>query len=159
MEGGHACGVQSPIQQRNLNIVGKASKILTVISSCVSVGFGVWHFFVPAIWNWYSYIDVEATELVIAVRAINVFFSVSLVLFGLMNILLIFDEKGSKYSLIVVLGSTCTLWAVRVIMQLIFPQGSAVMALQLGMLITFVAVFAGYSAVLIQVIKTPARKE
>lgn len=137
-------------------MVSKFYKILAVISSCVSIGFGVWHFFVPTIWNWYSYIDVKATELVIAIRAINVFFSLCLVLFGLMNILLIFDEMGSKYSLIVVLGATCVLWMVRVIMQLIFPQGSAVMALRLGMLIAFVAVFACYAVVLIQVVKTPA---
>ena len=42
-----------------------------------SVGFGMWHFFVPKAWKWYSYIDINATELVAAVRAINVFFSFS----------------------------------------------------------------------------------
>lgn len=138
-------------------MVGKSSKISVAVSGCVSIGFGLWHFFVPAIWNWYSYIDVQATELVIAVRAINVFFSLCLVLFGSMNILLIFDGKASRFSLMVVLGATCSLWTVRVIMQLIFPQGSAVPALQYGMLITFVAVLAGYAVALIQVARSPAR--
>jgi hypothetical protein len=140
-----------------MTMVGKSSKISVAVSGCVSIGFGLWHFFVPAIWNWYSYIDVQATELVIAVRAINVFFSLCLVLFGSMNILLIFDGKASRFSLMVVLGATCSLWTVRVIMQLIFPQGSAVPALQYGMLITFVAVLAGYAVALIQVARSPAR--
>ncbi len=139
-------------------MVEKSSKISVAVSGCVSIGFGLWHFFVPAIWNWYSYIDVQATELVIAVRAINVFFSLCLVLFGSMNILLIFDEKCGRFSTMVVLGATCSLWATRVVMQLIFPQGSAVPALQYGMLITFIAVLAGYAAALIQVARSPAHE-
>ena len=67
-------------------------KILVMIGSTASIGFGIWHFFVPKAWNWYSYIDSNATELVAAVRAINAFFSLSLVLFGLVNILLIYGD-------------------------------------------------------------------
>ena len=62
-------------------------KIFTTFGSIISIGFGIWHFFVPGIWNWYSYIDKIATELVIAVRAINIFFSLLLVLLGTANIL------------------------------------------------------------------------
>ena len=58
-------------------------KICVMIGSGVSIGFGIWHFFVPQLWNWYAYIDSYATELSMAVRAINIFFSLSLVLFGL----------------------------------------------------------------------------
>ena len=54
-------------------------KILVMIGSCASIGFGIWHFFVPKAWNWYSYIDINATELVAAVRAINAFFVFSIV--------------------------------------------------------------------------------
>ena len=64
-------------------------KILVIFGSSASIGFGIWHFFVPKAWNWYSYIDGNATELVAAVRAITAFFSLSLVLFGIVNILLI----------------------------------------------------------------------
>jgi hypothetical protein len=52
-------------------------KILVTLGSSASTGFGIWHFFVPKAWNWYSYIDIAATELILAVRAINVFFSLS----------------------------------------------------------------------------------
>ena len=52
-------------------------KILVIFGSSASIGFGIWHFFVPKAWKWYSYIDSNATELVAAVRAINAFFSLS----------------------------------------------------------------------------------
>jgi hypothetical protein len=54
-------------------------KIFVMIGRSASIGFGIWHFFVPRVWNWYSYMDFHATELVAAVRAINVFFSLALV--------------------------------------------------------------------------------
>ena len=36
------------------------SKILTLAGSIPMIGFGIWHFFVPKIWSWYSYIKPEA---------------------------------------------------------------------------------------------------
>ena len=55
------------------------AKILVTFGSSASIAFGVWHFFVPRAWKWYSYIDPNATELIAAIRAINMFFSLSLV--------------------------------------------------------------------------------
>jgi len=81
-------------------------KVLVTIGSSASIGFGIWHFFVPKAWKWYSYIDINATELVVAVRAINVFFSLSLLLFGIINLLFIYGDKSNRYSLIVVLAAT-----------------------------------------------------
>ena len=81
-------------------------KVLVTIGSSASIGFGIWHFFVPKAWRWYSYIDINATELVVAVRAINVFFSLSLLLFGIINLLFIYGDKSNRYSLIVVLAAT-----------------------------------------------------
>jgi hypothetical protein len=119
-------------------------KILVLIGSCVSVGFGIWHFFVPGAWNWYSYIDINATELVAAVRAINAFFSLSLVLFGIVNILLIYGDKSNRYSIIVLLAATSILWLARVAFQVIYPQGSLVPGLQYGMLSAFMIVSLCY---------------
>ncbi len=93
------------------------------IGSAASIGFGVWHFFVPRIWDWFSYMDASATELPVAVGAVNFFFSLSLVLFGLMNLLMAYGS-ANRYSMLVVLGATCVLWATRVVMQVIYPQGS-----------------------------------
>lgn len=54
-------------------------KTLVTVGSSASIGFGTWHFFVPTMWKWYAHIDTRATELVVAVRVTNVFFSLSLV--------------------------------------------------------------------------------
>ena len=115
-------------------------KVLVTIGSSASIGFGIWHFFVPKAWKWYSYIDINATELVVAVRAINVFFSLSLILFGIINLLFIYGDKSNRYSLIVVLAATSFMWVTRSAFQLIYPQGSMNHVLQYGMLSAFIIV-------------------
>ena len=119
-------------------------RILISIASAISIGFGAWHFFVPKNWDWFSYIKPEATELILAVRAINVFFSLTLILFGLMNILLVYGKTISRYSILVVLSATCILWIVRVFMQIKYPQGSLSPILQYGMLSVFISVLLCY---------------
>lgn len=49
-------------------------RVSVSLGSIFTVGFGIWHFFVPQAWKWSSYIDCNATELVVAMRAINAFF-------------------------------------------------------------------------------------
>lgn len=128
------------------------TKILVTIGSSASIGFGIWHFFVPTLWKWYSYIDTHATELIVAVRAINVFFSLSLVLFGVMNMLLVYSGKANKYSILVLLGATCILWLTRLVFQIIYPQGSMNPALQYGMLGAFIVITLCYVVALVLVI-------
>ena len=120
-------------------------KILVMVGSSASIGLGVWHFFVPKAWNWYAYIDTHATELVAAVRAINAFFSLSLVLFGIVNILLIYGDRSNRYSIVVMLAATCILWLTRVALQVIYPQGTLYPGLQYGMLSAFVIVTLCYA--------------
>jgi len=115
-----------------------------MIGSIASIGFGLWHFFVPRLWKWYSYIDINAKELIIAVRAINVFFSLSLVLFGIINLLFVYGNKSNRYSIIVVLIATCVLWLTRLVFQLIYPQGTMNALLQYGMLAAFIVIFLCY---------------
>ena len=120
------------------------TRIVVILGSTISIGFGLWHFYVPTIWRWYSFIDEQATELIIAIRAINAFFSLSLILFGLVNILLMYGNKSNRYSIIVMLSATCVLWITRVALQLIYPQGSQFPGLQYGMLLVFVVVTLCY---------------
>ena len=127
-------------------------KIFVMIGSSASIGFGIWHFFVPKAWNWYSYIDSNATELVAAVRAINAFFSLSLVLFGIVNILLIYGDNSNRYSIIVVLAATSLLWLTRVAFQVIYPQGSLFPGLQYGMLAAFLIVSVCYITSLLMIV-------
>jgi len=115
-------------------------KILTTAGSVASIGFGIWHFFVPYAWKWYSYIDPKATELIVAVRAINVFFSLSLILFGALNLLFIWGGNANRYAVIVLLAATCVLWLTRVVLQVVYPQGSINTVLQYGMLAAFIII-------------------
>ena len=131
------------------------AKVLVTIGSAVSIGFGIWHLFVPAIWRWYSYIDASAKELVLAVRAVNVLFSLALVLFGIVNLLLAYRHKANRYSLAVVLGATCVLWATRLALQVVYPQGSINPSLQYGMLVAFTAVTLCYAISLLIVVSRP----
>jgi hypothetical protein len=127
-------------------------KILTTFGSIISIGFGIWHFFVPQIWNWYSYIDETATELIIAVRAINIFFSLSLVLLGIANVLIVYKIPQDKFSLAVLLAVSTILWSTRVALQIFYPQGSLHAALQYGMLFIFVLLLACYAISLLFVL-------
>src|SRR5574338_1456838 len=119
-------------------------KIFVLSGSIATIGFGIWHFFVPGLWNWYSYIDTHATELVGAVRAINLFFSLALVLFGIVNILFVYGGKSNRYSIIVMLAATSLLWLTRVFLQVIHPQGSMNPWLQYGMLAAFTVISLCY---------------
>lgn len=121
-------------------------KWLTALASAATIAFGVWHLFVPRQWKWYSYMDPAATELMLAVRAINFFFSFSLILLGLVNVLIVFGETKSAYPLVVVLGASSLLWLARVVMQVIYPQGTIHSVLQFGMLAGFIVVFLLYAA-------------
>jgi hypothetical protein len=120
-------------------------KILTAFGSVVSIGFGIWHFFIPGIWNWYSYIDKSATELIIAIRAINIFFSLSLILLGIANLLFLFKTPQNKFSLVVLLSISTILWATRSVLQIIYPQGSQNLLFQYSMLFIFLLVLACFS--------------
>jgi hypothetical protein len=132
-------------------------KILVMVGSSTSIGFGIWHFFVPTAWKWYSYIDNRATELIAAVQAINAFFSLSLVLFGVVNLLFVYGDKSNRYSIIVMLAATSVLWITRVAFQVIYPQGSLYPGLQYGMLSAFVIVTLCYLISLLTTLfhKTP----
>lgn len=116
------------------------SRILTTTGSIITICFGLWHFFVPRIWNWYSYINPDATELIIAVRNINVFFSLCLVLFGVVNIIFINGNHSNRFSVIIMLLVTSVLWLTRLSLQLIYPQGSFKPVIQYGMLAMFILV-------------------
>jgi hypothetical protein len=115
-------------------------KILATIASVITVGFGLWHFFVPKLWQWYSRIDAHASELVLAVMMTNLFFSLSLVLMGLTNLVLVWSSQTSEFALLVVLSAAAVLWITRAAVQIHRPQGSINRRLQFGMLAAFTAV-------------------
>jgi hypothetical protein len=127
-------------------------KIFTTIASLISIGFGFWHFFVPNMWNWHSYIDSSATELVLAVDAINFFFSLLLVLIGMMNILLLWNDRTTDFTLVVVLSVSVILWIARSILQVVRPQGTMNQTVQYGMLVVFIVVASMYLASVVLIV-------
>ena len=126
-------------------------KYLGTFGSLITIAFGLWHFFIPSIWSWYSYFAEGVDELVLGVRATNFFFSLCMVLLGGLTLLFIWKKIPSDFPLKALLFAMMILWAARVMMQLIYPQGSASAALQYGMLgifgftfLSFVVCYVGY---------------
>jgi hypothetical protein len=115
--------------------------VLLTIGSAITIGFGTWHLFVPSIWKWYSYIPNEASELVVAVRAINLFFSTSLVAFGTVMLIFLYRKPTSLFYLRTMSICLALLWGLRTVAQVIWPQGSISPSLQYGMLAAFVLTF------------------
>lgn len=130
-------------------------KILTTLGSLISIGFGTWHFFVPSIWDWYAYFDKEAKELVLAVQAINIFFSLLLILLGAGNLLLVFRKVQDYYSLAIVLSISAIVWATRIALQILYPQGTQIPIIQYSMLVTFVIVFVCFMVALLHILHQP----
>jgi hypothetical protein len=115
--------------------------VLLTIGSVLTIGFGAWHIFVPAIWKWYSYFPSNAPELTIAVRAINIFFSISLIMFGVLMLLFTFRKPMNGFYARSMSITLAVLWAVRVVVQIVSPQGTLSALLQYGMLTAFILLF------------------
>ena len=134
------------------------AKILVSFGSLCTAAFGVWHFFVPDQWDWYAYISPQGTrKLVLAVRAINVFFSLSLVLIGIANpahhvfFARAFPACGHVCTIQLIVGGTVRF------SRSLAPQGSANPSLQYGMLVSFLAIFSCFLVSLLLTVfgKTP----
>ena len=85
----------------------------------------------------------NARELIVAVRAINGFFSLSLVLFGLVNLLFTLMAIQIDFRLLHC-WPRIILWLTRTAFQVIYPQGSLYPGLQYGMLAAFAVVSLCY---------------
>lgn len=114
-----------------MNLPGKIS---ATVASLITIGFGVWHFFIPSIWKWYAYFPENVRELIVAIRAINFFFSLSMVLMGSLCLLFLWHNDEKVFYVKALLISMIILWGTRVLLQVIYPQGSASALLQYGML-------------------------
>ncbi|MBU1093232.1 MAG: hypothetical protein KKH01_02085 [Firmicutes bacterium] len=133
-------------------------KLSTYLGSALSICFGVWHFFIPTIFEWYSYMDTNAQELVFAVRATNLFFSLIMVLLGTMNIIIISSKHTSKHTITTILLVNIILWFTRVVAQIIAPQGTINFYMQYGMLIAFMMVLLFYVLAILLYLKLPIEK-
>jgi hypothetical protein len=64
----------------------------------------------------------------------------SLVLFGIANLLFVFKKPQDRFSMIVILSISSILWTARSVLQIIYPQGSQNPVIQYSMLFTFILV-------------------
>jgi hypothetical protein len=113
-------------------------EICQIVGGTISLGFGLWHFAVPGIYGWQSYVPEAPPTLVDAVAATNFFMSLSLSLVGASNIVmpLLADNATpvGRYWLWANVG----LWTTRAVYQLVKPQGSHDALLQWGMAGAFI---------------------
>lgn len=112
----------------------KVSKVLFNISCVIGCLVGIWHFFVPYLSKWFSYIPDAPTEIIQSINYIN--FCFSFMLTGISLLLLIVQKKlfdGSKELKIFYVFFTL-IWLSRIIIQLIWPWPSS---LQVWLLVAF----------------------
>jgi hypothetical protein len=112
--------------------------VTQVVGGVVALGFGLRHFAVPALYRWQSYVPDAPDSLVRAVDATNFFFSFSLSMIGLTNIVMPFITDAAAPISRFWLWASVGLWTSRVVCQLVKPQGSQSPALQWGMSAAFV---------------------
>jgi hypothetical protein len=99
----------------------KVAKLLYYIGLTLSMLVGIWHFFVPSMFKWYSYIPIEYENLIVGVDWTNFFFS--FLLAGISILLIAFGKKvfsGSK-DVLVFYGFIVFTWLCRVAITFIEP--------------------------------------
>lgn len=68
--------------------------ILYYITVAASALVGLWHFFVPWMFQWYDYLPMQYENLIVGIDYTNYCFS--LLLFGLSAMLIILDKRALK---------------------------------------------------------------
>ena len=96
-------------------------KSLYYIGTTLSMLVGIWHFFVPWMFQWYSYIPDEYETLIVGIDWTNFFFS--LLLTGLSLLLIIFGKKtfDGNNDVLVFYGFLVFVWLCRVAITFIVP--------------------------------------
>lgn len=69
----------------------KKYKALYYTGMAISLLIGLWHFFVPALYGWYSYIPAEYAVLSVTIDYVNTCFS--MLLFGLSTLLIFWGKR------------------------------------------------------------------
>jgi hypothetical protein len=131
----------SPVSAQSLGGSGgiglSLGDVSQMLGGVVALGFGIWHFAVPGLYRWQSYVPDAPESLVTAVGATNFFFSFSLSMIGLTNIVMPFITDAAEPISRFWLWANVGLWTTRVVYQLVTPQGSHSPALQWGMTAAF----------------------
>ena len=73
-------------------VLNKRIGILYYVTVVISALVGLWHFFVPWMFQWYNYLPMQYENLIVGIDYTNYCFS--LLLFGLSVMLIIFGKKA-----------------------------------------------------------------
>ena len=100
----------------------------------ITLGFGVWHYAVPAMYKWFSYMPSIPDELRNGITAANFFLSTTLTLLGAYTLVVVFTRSENiKVHLIVM----SILWLSRVVYQIVKPQGTMIPGLPMILICVF----------------------
>ena len=109
-----------------------------IAGGLITLGFGVWHFFIPSMFGWYDYLQDDPAELTRGVGASNFFLSLSLSLIGATSVASPSLFPDSSPANTAWLWANVCLWTARSIYQAVAPQGSQVPGLAQSMLAGFI---------------------
>jgi hypothetical protein len=121
----------------NLALMG-ISKATEMTGGLITLGFGIWHFFIPSMFGWYDYLQDDPVELSRGIGASNFFLSFSLSLIGATSVAFpsLFPDSASANT--VWLWANVGLWTARSIYQAVAPQGTQINGLAESMLAGFI---------------------
>ena len=99
----------------------KTIKITYYVGLTLSLCVGIWHFFVPAMFQWYTYIPSQYENLIVGIDWTNFFFS--LLLTGLSLLLILFGKKvfAKNREVLAFYGLMVFTWLWRVLITFIVP--------------------------------------
>lgn len=117
----------------------KFNRVIAIIGLIISTLVGFWHFFIPYLYKWYSYLPEAPRAIIVSIDWINFFFS--LLLTGNSALLILFRKKlfAGNSILLTYYGFLVGVWFCRIAMTIIHPWSYDFMFI--GQLVLFVIVF------------------
>ncbi|TXT57898.1 MAG: conserved membrane protein of unknown function [Candidatus Thorarchaeota archaeon] len=110
---------------------------MAIIGCIVQLGFGVWHFAVPNLYDWYTYLQDIPQELINGINATNFFLSALMTLtaiYAMYIFITSWDLIKNRDALLIILS---ILWVSRTGYQLVVPQGTMIPGLSTVLLVVF----------------------
>lgn len=103
-------------------VMKKADKISLFTGLSLSTLVGVWHFFIPNLFEWYSFIPEDASSLMVGIVWTNFFFS--LFLSGISVLLMVFSKEIGLHNpaFFSVYAFLIFVWLCRIIITVILPM-------------------------------------
>ena len=99
----------------------KLMKVMYYLGLSLSMAVGIWHFFVPHLYQWYDYLPMQYENLIVGIDYTNYFFS--LLLTGLSLLLILSGKKAfaANREIIVFYGFLAFVWLNRALITFVHP--------------------------------------